>query len=217
MGSGQDRRTFVASVTVAAVAGLIDSSPSLADELPPETRTVRLRLEDAPQASAGEITDSSLCNAPLYVAQELLPAEGFTDVRYVPVRSDLALTQAFAGGEIDFGFMFAPGIVRRLDAGVPITALLGVHPGCFELFAHEHIRAFTDLKGKQIGINESLGSADHLFVSIMAAHVGLDPKKDIKWVMADDVARPMETADASLADPTGLFGERFRGWHRRPW
>ena len=109
-----------------------------------------------------------------------------------PCKAGPPYTQAFERGEIDFGFMFAPGAVRRLDAGVPITVLAGVHPGCFELFAHEHIRTFTDLKGKQVGINEGLGTAAHLYVSIMAAHVGLDPEKDINWVTTDDVASPME-------------------------
>ena len=88
--------------------------------------------------------------------------------------------------------MFAPGAVRRLDAGVPITVLAGVHPGCFELFAHEHIRTVADLKGKQVGIHEGPGSPQQLYVSIMAAHVGLDPQKDIKWITTDDVASPME-------------------------
>ena len=62
-------------------------------------------------------------------------------------------------GEIDFGLRFAPGAVRSLDAGVPITVLAGVHPGCFQLFVHEHIRTFTDLKGKQVGFNEVRGAA----------------------------------------------------------
>jgi NitT/TauT family transport system substrate-binding protein len=210
----QSRRGFVAS---AAVAGLLGSETAFANEGPPETTTVRLRLEDAPQAAVGEIADSALCNAPLYVAQELLPAEGFTDVRYVPVRSGSAFTQAFERDEIDFAFMFAPGIVRRLAAGVPITALAGVHPGCFELFAHEHIRTVAELKGKQVGINESLGSADHLFVEIMVAHVGLDPKRDINWITADDVPRPMELfiegkIDAYLAfvpEPQELYTRKI--------
>jgi NitT/TauT family transport system substrate-binding protein len=49
--------------------------------------------------------------------------------------------------------------------------LAGVHPGCFELFVHEHIRTITDLKDKQVGIDDVLGTTPHLCVSIMAAHV----------------------------------------------
>jgi NitT/TauT family transport system substrate-binding protein len=109
-----------------------------------------------------------------------------------------------ARGEVDFGTMFVPGAVRRLDADVPIRVLAGLHSGCFDLLAHENVRTFTDLKGKQVAINEAPGSADHLFVSIMAAHVGLDPKKDIRWITTNDVAHPIELfvqgkADAYLA------------------
>ena len=56
-----------------------------------------------------------------------------------------------------------------------------MHSGCYELFAHEPIRTISDLKGKRVGIRE-LGSGGHLFLAIMAAHVGLDPHKDIDWV-----------------------------------
>ena len=62
---------------------------------------------------------------------------------------------------------------------MPITALAGVHPGCFELFAHEPIRTISDLKGKKVGI-DVLGSGEHLYVAIMAANVGLDPHEDIE-------------------------------------
>ena len=41
---------------------------------------------------------------------------------------------------------------------LPITALAGVHPGCFELFAHEPIRTISDLKGKKVGVR-ALGAA----------------------------------------------------------
>ena len=69
--------------------------------------------------------------------------------------------------------------------------LAGVHSGCFELFAHEPIRTISDLKGKKVGIQE-LGSSGHLFLAIMAAHVGLDPDKDIDWVTPARPATPME-------------------------
>jgi NitT/TauT family transport system substrate-binding protein len=165
---------------------------ALADEGPPEVTTIRIRREDAPPTVVSGVADNTLCVAPSYVAEDLLRAEGFTDIRYVPVKTGLAFTQAFARGEVDFSMMFAPGAVRRLDTGVPITVLAGVHPGCYELFVHEPIRTFTDLKGKQVGINEAPGSTDHLYVSIMAAYVGLDAQNDLNFVTTDDVASPME-------------------------
>jgi NitT/TauT family transport system substrate-binding protein len=46
------------------------------------------------------------------------------------------------------------------------------------LIANDNIRTMNDLKGKSVGV-EGLGSSTHLFVSVMAAYVGLDPMKDI--------------------------------------
>jgi NitT/TauT family transport system substrate-binding protein len=180
-------------MSAAGAAGLIDARGSVAREGPPEVTTIRIRFEDAPPIVVNGVAENALCTAPLYITEDLLHAEGFTDVRYVSVKSGSWLSEAFDRGEIDFSTMFAPATVRRLDAGVPITAVAGVHPGCMELFARDPIRTVTALKGKQVGINDVSGGTDHLFVSIMAAHVGLDPEKDINWVFAEDgVANPKE-------------------------
>ena len=82
-----DRRHFVGSASAAGAAGFLGSAPAPADEEPLETTTVRLRVADTPQVVVSGVADNAICEAPLYVAQELLPAEGFTEVRYVPVRS----------------------------------------------------------------------------------------------------------------------------------
>ena len=188
----QSRRHFLASLSSAGAAGVLGARPLLADEGPLETTTIRIRREITQPVTISGVADNALCVAPPYVAADLLRAEGFTDIRYLPVQSGLPLTQAFASGEVDFSLLFVPGAVRYLDDAVPIIVLAGVHPGCFELFAHGDIRTLTNLRGKQVGINEVPGSAEHLFVSIMAAHVGLDPRKDFHWITADDVADPMD-------------------------
>ena len=52
-------------------------SSSLADEGPPEVTTLRLG------------SDPNMCVAPQYIAEDLLRADGFTDIRYLPSpRSD---------------------------------------------------------------------------------------------------------------------------------
>jgi NitT/TauT family transport system substrate-binding protein len=185
------RRDFLAGVSVFGAANILSIPCSLADDGPPEVTTIRLRREPEPVRLLDQGVEDPICIAPTYVARELLRAEGFTDVRYVTVPGPM-YTQAFARGEIDFGLMFAPGAVRRLDAGIPITVLAGVHPGCFELLVHEPIRTVTDLKGKQVGIDEPPGATAQLYVSMITAYVGLDPQKDIEWVTTDDVANPME-------------------------
>ncbi len=162
----QSRRNFLTTLSAAGAAGVLGTRSSLADEGPPETTTLRLAL------------DPVICIAPWYIADELLRAEGFTDIRYLQTISTGA---AVARGEADFSVDTGAWIVSLLDAGEPITALAGVHSGCYELFAHEPIRTVSDLKGKRVGIR-ALRSAGHLHISMMAAYVGLDPHNDIAWV-----------------------------------
>jgi NitT/TauT family transport system substrate-binding protein len=165
MPTRQDRRHFLASASLAAAAGVFGVRSSLADEGPPETTTIRLRKS------------SAICVAPEYISEDLLRAEGFTDIRRVldpPV-------DAVARGEIHFSLDTAPWVVSQLGAGEPITALTGVHSGCYELFAHEPIRTISDLRGRRVGIPQQLGSSGHLLLASIA-YVGLDPQQDINWV-----------------------------------
>jgi NitT/TauT family transport system substrate-binding protein len=93
-------------------------------------------------------------------------------------------------GEVDFSLHFAAPLVMPIDAGEPVTVLAGVHPGCFELFARDEVRTILDLKGKSVGI-QAIGSSPHVFLTAMAAYVGLDPAKDIDWVTSQTI-KPMQ-------------------------
>jgi NitT/TauT family transport system substrate-binding protein len=91
-----------------------------------------------------------------------------------------------------------------MDNGLPITGLSGIHSGCYELFAHEPIRTISGLQGKRIAIQD-LNSDGYYYLAIMAAHIGLDPRKDFDWVTSPD-GNPLELfaegkADAFLAFP----------------
>jgi NitT/TauT family transport system substrate-binding protein len=178
MQSTQSRRRFLATLSSAGVAGLMGGRNSFAQEAPPETTTVRLAKI------------AGICIAPQYVADELLRAEGFTDIRYVAVETGIPGALALARGEIDFTTNYTPPLIITIDAGEPITIVGGEHVGCFEVFAREGIRSIPDLKGKAVGV-QALGSSQHVFVSSMAAHVGLDPAKDIRWVTSSS-PKPME-------------------------
>src|SRR5262245_9241818 len=175
----QSRRHFLASATLAGAAGLVAAPRSLHAEPPPETSTVRLAKPP------------SICVAPQYVAEELLRAEGFTDVRYVEVQVPGAGTsKSIASGEVDFSLNFAASLVVAMDHADPITVVGGVHVGCFELFGSEGIHGITDLKGKTVGV-PAMESSPHLFLTSMATYVGLDPGRDINWV-ASPSPKPME-------------------------
>jgi NitT/TauT family transport system substrate-binding protein len=140
----QRRRRFLANLAFSGAAGLAalggsnlgGSEKSLAAELPPETTI--FRTEKIPV----------LCPAPLFVAEELLRTEGFTEIKYV----DLADEDTDANGhyttsgysKLDFNTDFAPDIIAFMEGGDPITPLVGLHAGCTELIAKEGIRNVTD-------------------------------------------------------------------------
>jgi len=164
----------------------------VAAEPPPET--TRIRLLQFPSA----------CQAPLYLSEELLRTEGFTDVQWV--RSDLDfVSQHLAAGTVDLGLNFIGPNLIGLDSGAPAVILAGGHVGCFELVGTDRVHSIRDLKGKTVGINV-LGAAAHVFLSAMAAQVGLDPRRDINWApdaWADTAAQLLTEGkiDAFMAFP----------------
>ena len=192
MQTSQNRRRFLATLTSVGAASLIGGAQgSFAQQRPPETTTVRL----------GKIY--GICIAPQLVAEELLRGEGFTDIRYVATEAGISGALALARGEFDFTTNYAPPLAIAIDAGEPITIVGGEHVGCFEVFAREGIRSIADLKGKNVGV-QAIGSSQHVFLSIIAAHVGLDPTKDIHWVTSTS-PKPMELfADGKIDAFLGL-------------
>jgi NitT/TauT family transport system substrate-binding protein len=173
----QTRRRFLTTLSMAGAAGVLRVPPALAVEGALETTTVRLQKA------------LSICISPQYVAEELLRAEGFTDIRYVET-SATAVAEAIGRGTVDFSLNYAALAIPAIDAGAALTVLAGVHVGCFELFAKEDIRNVADLRGRSVGVQD-WGSTAHVLVALMAAHVGLDPAKDISWV-ADPAVKPIE-------------------------
>jgi NitT/TauT family transport system substrate-binding protein len=86
--------------------------------------------------------------------------------------------QALVAGEADIAMQFSGPNIIRIDMGDPIIILAGIHVGCFELFGTDRVRAVRDLKGKKVAVF-AIGSPPHVFLSVIAAYVGLDPQKDI--------------------------------------
>jgi NitT/TauT family transport system substrate-binding protein len=178
------RRRFmrgVAGLGLAAAGGSLLAGCGIRDhaagpggpEPPPETTRIRLA-----RAGVGPIGG---CQAPHYLAEEFLPAEGFTEVSYTRIPGGTLATKAVAAGEADLAINFAGPLITRLDAGDQFVVLAGAHAGCLELFGSERVRSIRDLKGKTTAVTE-LGAVQHVFLSSMAAYVGLDPRKDITWL-----------------------------------
>jgi NitT/TauT family transport system substrate-binding protein len=141
-------------------------------EPPPETS--RIRLSKVP----------SICLAPQYAAEDLLRAEGFSDISYVGSGmegSGVPGTQMMSEGGSDIGMNFAAPLVIGLDRGAGISLLGGVHVGCFELFGSARVSSIKDLKGQTVSVLAK-ESAQHVFLASIATSIGLDPNRDINWV-----------------------------------
>jgi NitT/TauT family transport system substrate-binding protein len=111
----QSRRRFLGQLGIASVAGmggvasvgLGGGSRSFAAEQPPEVTTVT--LERTP----------GTCVAPAYVAEALLRAEGFTDIRYRT--RDTNPVMEVARNQIDWSQAVAADAIADMDNGAPLT------------------------------------------------------------------------------------------------
>ena len=117
----QTRRQFLTTLSSASAASLVRAPPVLAAEGALETTTIRLHK---PQPS--------ICTAPVLVADDLLRAEGSTDVRYVSLPLTASRPDAVARGEIDFTMNFATTLATAIDRGVAITCW----PGCMSVVSN---------------------------------------------------------------------------------
>lgn len=143
-------------------------APAGATLPPPETTAVRFVLPAA-------------CDPPSALAKELLLEEGFTDIRYVRVSN--TTTEWLTSGVADFATGYGNLIAAQVDAGLPILALAGMHPGCFELFATPGISTIRDLRGKTIAVNAKNASDQFYgFFSILLAYVGVDPRTEVNFI-----------------------------------
>jgi NitT/TauT family transport system substrate-binding protein len=177
------RRDLLRRAAASASGGLLALAARTASaEPPPETRTLRLAYF------------GSICVAPQYVAEDLLKAEGFTEVQHIKVEGPAEISRALATGSADINLHFAAPLIIEVDAGAPLVLLAGVHVGCFELFGTNRVGAIRDLKGKTVAVTQ-LGLTQHVFLASMVAHVGLDPRKDVTFV-----AHPAPEAKRLLAE-----------------
>jgi NitT/TauT family transport system substrate-binding protein len=185
----QTRRRFLTILSLASAASLVRAPRSEAAEGSLETTTIRF----------AKIANT--CFAPQLVAEELLRAEGFTDIHYVDLVPAF-IGPALASGTVDLSMAYTSQFAAAIDAVGPITLLAGVMVGCVEVFGNEGTRSIADLKGKSVGVL-SFGSSPHMLLTVMAAHVGLDPVKDIHWVTDPSVKQLFVDGkvDAFLSSP----------------
>ena len=163
------RRAFMTGLTLVGSAGWLGVRPEpVGADPPPETTT--LKLVQFPIA----------CFAPYYLAEELLRGEGFTDVRYAKLAPSQTNLKALSSGDVHLTVTDIHTALLHLDAEASIVLLAGVHGGCYELFGTNGVRAVRELKGRIVSVANPGRQA---FVASMAAWIGLNPSKDIDFLM----------------------------------
>jgi len=194
--SAWTRRQLLRGLSAAAGAGLLGVGTRTAlAEAPPEIRSIRL-LRDP--------KNPVLCYAPQYLAEEFLHLEGFNDVRYNGFGNATSDAEVLINDVADISPGLGSDLIVAVDSGAPIVILGGLHAGCVEVFASDRVRDLRDLAGKRV-VAHGRGSAEHIFLSAVAANVGLEPDKDIEWVFESDYGAWPEMLATGMVDVVNAF------------
>jgi NitT/TauT family transport system substrate-binding protein len=118
---------------------------------------------------------------------------------------------------------------RGVASADSVVVLGGLHSGCYELLGDNDVRTNRGLKGRSVSIS-SFGATEHVFVASMASYVGLDPRRDIDWKIAESSSEALRmfmegNADAFLGfapQPQELRAQKtghvvVDTTHDRPW
>jgi NitT/TauT family transport system substrate-binding protein len=125
------------------------------------------------------------CEAAMFVAYEkgFFKDEGL-DVEFVKTDWD-GLRDGLGLGRFDANYTLIMYLLKPIEQGLDVKITGGVHSGCLRVQAGATgpIQSVADLKGKKIGVPTHLGSPPFLFASrVLAAH-GMNPSKDVEWVV----------------------------------
>jgi len=176
------RRRFIQGIAAAAGAPALRPRPVDA-QAPPETSRLRLAWT------------GSACQAPQYVADDLLRVEGFRDIEFVDLSEGggVGVARKLGAGAADLTMNFVGPLLVEIDGGAPIVVLAGGHVGCFELVGTNGVRAVRDLKGRTVAVADRVTT--FIFLDALVGYVGLDARKDMKLVF-----HPPDEAIKLLAD-----------------
>ena len=193
-----NRREFLAKTGAAGTALYLSTYSSLSfavKEPPPETTVLRLRKW------------VPACWVPFYVAEPLLRAEGFTDIRYVS-GPGTEYVEMIEREEVDLGPSFTPLDMVNVERNKhPLTFISGLHRGCYALVGNDQIRSVSDLKGKTVWTGTLKDNGPHIFFKTIVSYVGLNPDTDFNylWISKDEAMKLFleKKIDAFMSFPPG--------------
>jgi len=201
-----NRREFIKKTALtgaAAYLGIGSDYSFAAVEPPPETTTIKFQ-----QLRSG-------CWVPQLVAEDLLRAEGFTDIQYVKSKSESESQKELLEGKLDMSMGFSGQLINVTVPGNPMVFISGLHAGCYSLIGSDRINSIRDLKGKKVWAWSDMIAGPVIFFKALIAYVGLDPDKDVEYVLVskDEAIELFKRGeiDAFMSFPPGPQQLRAQG------
>src|ERR1700752_192367 len=115
---------------------------------------------------------------------------------------------ALMSGEIDYYTTIA-FIVQSVIQGLP-ARVMAAYVSCppFVLMSRPEFKSAQDLKGKTIGVGAPPGSSPDVIARLALRHLGVNPEKDLKFVLLNSHERTFLALEQGLF-PVGLIPPPF--------
>jgi NitT/TauT family transport system substrate-binding protein len=125
------------------------------------------------------------------------------DVKTMQIDPNITVT-SLIGGSIDIAFADSTQLVYAIQKKSDLVAVgLSTDRHPYSLIGGQHITSISQLKGKKIGAVSEIDVFTYV-TKKMLRNGGLDPDKDVQWVIGGNQNRRMAAMTAGLID-AGLF------------
>ena len=151
-----------------------------------------------------------------FIPLQLAQSKGFLkddglDAEFIRMAGNLP-SSALVNGDIDYDVAVS---VRATLLGLPLRVVACYVPSSpVALIARPEFKSVRELKGKLIGV-QSFGGALNVQINMILRHFGLDPERDVKFIVTRDVTSRLAamkqglTAATAGAPPSDYLGMKM--------
>ena len=151
-----------------------------------------------------------------FIPLQLAQSKGFLkddglDAEFIRMAGNLP-SSALVNGDIDYDVAVS---VRATLLGLPLRVVACYVPSSpVALIARPEFKSVRDLKGNPIGV-QSFGGALNVQINMILRHFGLDPERDVKFIVTRDVTSRLAamkqglTAATAGAPPSDYLGMKM--------
>jgi NitT/TauT family transport system substrate-binding protein len=138
-----------------------------------------------------------------FIPLQLAQSKGFLkddglDAEFIRMAGNLP-SSALVNGDIDY---FVAVDIRATLLGLPLRVVACYVPSSpVALIARPEFKSVRELKGKPIGV-QSFGGALNVQINMILRHFGLDPERDVKFIVTRDVTSRLAAMKQGLTAAT---------------